>query len=597
MTDRSLDIASIRAGYLDNAFSVSEVIDDCLDKAAALEAYHIWIRRFTRHELADRLSALEALNPADYPLYGIPFAIKDNIDIAGIPTTAACPAYSYIPQHSSTAVQRLLDAGAVLIGKTNLDQFATGLNGTRSPYGATKNSFNPDYISGGSSSGSAVAVALGLVSFALGTDTAGSGRVPAAFNNLIGIKPTRGLVSTAGVVPACRSLDCVSVLALTVTNGMQALQIMQGQDPNDAFSRTQPSRGKAVTREFTVGVPQADQLTFFGDAEAQHQFSLALEQLKQAGARLQPIDLSPFLQAATLLYQGPWVAERYAAIEAFIETQAEALLPVIRDIILPAKNLSAVAQFKATYALQDLKRRADAELHRVDCIVTPTAGKLYTIEEMLANPIQLNTELGTYTNFMNLLDYSAIALPAGFTSNGLPFGITLFGEAWSDQQLAIYAQWYLNQATRQLGATDVMAPPEHATLTGEPPTIDLAVCGAHLSGMPLNGQLKERDAKLLCKTKTAAAYRFYALAGGPPFRPGLVRDAQHGKQIDLEVWRIPAQHFASFVQLIPHPLGIGTVELVDGSWVKSFICEPCALTDAKDITELGNWRAFMTSLR
>ena len=500
-------------------------------------------------------------------------------------------------------VQQLINAGAIPLGKTNLDQFATGLVGTRSPYGAVHNAFNPNYISGGSSAGSAYAVAKGQVSFALGTDTAGSGRVPAAFNNIIGTKPSRGLLSCSGVVPACRSLDCVTVFSLTPQDAQTLLAIGSFYDETDSYSRSPKQIGQPhveqglAGRSFNVGVPKQEQLEFFGHTEFPQLFQQACEQLKESGANLIEIDLAPFLEAAKSLYQGPWVAERYHAVGQFISKHREHANEVVANIILGGAAPTAVQTFDGLYQLQALKQKADQVLQQVDCIVTPTAGQHYTQQALEADPVTLNSHLGYYTNFMNLLDYSALAVPAGFTSEDLPFGITLFAPAFHDKKIHGIAERYLTLKNWGMGATGEPMPiTQNDSLVvnyGISGYIPVAVCGAHLSGMALNFQLLERKAKLLEATTTAPHYLFYALAGGPPFRPGVKRAENQGQAIDVEVWAVPQDHFGSFVAGIPAPLGIGKVELINGQWVPGFICEPYGIEDAEDITALKSWRTYM----
>jgi len=599
-TPVNMTIPALQKAYRDGDFSPADLIERIVSLCDQHAENPIWIYRLSLEQLKVYTDALASKNIDDLPLYGIPFAVKDNIDLAGIPTTAACKEYEYTPDNSATVVQNLIDAGAIPIGKTNLDQFATGLNGTRSPWGAPQNSFNPEFISGGSSAGSAVSVALGMASFSLGTDTAGSGRVPAAINNLIGLKPSRGLVSTSGVIPACRSLDCVSIFALTVDDSATVLDVAESVDSADPYSRERGPVTKAASpSSFTVGIPAAEHLEFYGDADAEKLFNDSVEQWKSIGAEIVEIDFEPFVEAAKLLYHGPWVAERYVAIEELVSTQPEVLYPSTRKIIEPAIGITAVDGFKAQYKLQALKKIADAVLADIDFMVAPTTPTAYTIEEMHDNPIELNTRLGHYTNFVNLFDYSAVAIPAGFTSNGMPWGVTLFSFAFSDNVLLSYAQRYLQQTfasnqSLKIGALDISVEP--VAVDAAEKTIDFAVCGAHLSGMVLNPQLLERNAVCLSATTSAPNYRLYALEGGPPFRPGMMRDTENGEAIPVEVWRMPVQNFGSFMQLIPHPLGIGTIELADGSWCKGFICEASGLDGAKDITALGGWRNFIASL-
>lgn len=602
----NLSIPHLRDLYLAGKLQPAELVAAIRCRIGEPVPGPVWIHVLSDAELAPYLERLAASNSKDLPLYGIPFAIKDNIDLKGIPTTAACPAFAYTAGRSAHVVERLIAAGAIPIGKTNLDQFATGLVGTRSPFGATPNAFNPAYVSGGSSSGSAVAVARGLVSFALGTDTAGSGRVPAAFNNLIGIKPTRGLISTSGVVPACRTLDCVSVFALDAGDAEAVMAVAAHFDPEDPYAREavatpgfESAEVGTGNRPFHFGVP--DSLQFFGDAENERLFAAAVARLRDLGGEPVTLDFSPFAEAARLLYEGPWVAERYAAIEPFIERQPEALLEVTRRIIAPAAEARAVDAFKAQYRLAALKRRADAAMAGLDGVLTPTAPTCYRVAEVESDPIALNSRLGIYTNFMNLLDLAAVAVPAGFRADGLPFGVTLFGPAFSDVALARLADRFHRAQDLPLGATGrrissicrsgAPAAPK-PTPSPEPSRINLVVCGAHLSGLPLNHQLTDLGGVLVQSARTAPRYRLYALPGGPPERPGLIRQTEGGAEIEVEVWSLPLDQVGGFLAGIPAPLGLGSVELADGTWEKGFICEGFAVQGALDITRLGGWRAY-----
>ena len=450
----NLQISHLRNLYFSGALTPTDLVKQLDAEIGNEDSRHIWIRRLTLDEMLAFAKNLEGKNVADLPLYGIPFAIKDNIDLAGIPTTAACPEYAYTPTKSATVVQKLIDAGAIPVGKTNLDQFATGLVGTRSPYGACQNSFNAKYISGGSSAGSAVSVALGMASFSLGTDTAGSGRVPASFNNLVGHKPSCGLISTSGVVPACRTLDCVSIFALTAEDATQVLESAQGFDEEDAYSRKAILRLNSFSgNSFTFGVPKKNQLAFFNNAETPELFNQAIKQLESLGGKAVEIDFEPFLETARLLYEGPWVAERYAAIKEFFETRPDAIFPVTKQIIGGATKFSAADTYVSQYKLKALQRKAEAVWGNLDIIVTPTAGTIYTIDEVNADPVRCNSNLGYYTNFMNLLDLSAIAVPTGFLKNGMPFGITICAPAFKDKQLLSLAAKVQKHSSKTLGAT------------------------------------------------------------------------------------------------------------------------------------------------
>jgi allophanate hydrolase len=450
----NLEISNLRTLYLSGELKPSSLVKALDAKIGADDPGHVWIRRLTLDEMMAYAKHLDEKNPLDLPLYGIPFAIKDNIDLAGVPTTAGCPEYAYTPTKNAFVVQKLIDAGAIPVGKTNLDQFATGLVGTRSPFGACQNSFDPAYISGGSSAGSAVSVASGLASFSLGTDTAGSGRVPAAFNNLVGLKPSCGLLSTSGVVPACRTLDCVSIFALTAKDAATVLESAQGYDEADAYSRALPLKDSELKKTFVFGVPRPEQLAFFGNSESPALFQDAIAELEALGGKAVEIDFEPFLATAKLLYEGPWVAERYAAIQDFFEANEEAIFPVTRKIIGGAVKFTAADTYRAMYQLKAMQRKCFGVWDDVDMIVTPTAGTIYKIDEVDADPVQCNSNLGYYTNFMNLLDLSAVAIPTGFQKNSLPFGITVCAPAFSDKQLLSLADQIQHKISHCLGATD-----------------------------------------------------------------------------------------------------------------------------------------------
>ncbi|WP_087725920.1 allophanate hydrolase [Pandoraea sp. PE-S2T-3] len=547
--------------------------------------------------LADRLAAAGG-DQGKLPLYGVPFAAKDNIDALGFDTTAGCPAFAYTPDRDATVIARLVDAGAIVIGKTNLDQFATGLVGVRSPYGIPTNAFDADYISGGSSSGSASVVARGLVPFSLGTDTAGSGRVPAGLNNIVGLKPTRGAFSNTGVVPACRTLDCVSVFATTLSDATRVYDVAAALDPADGLSREAPSSALVwrVPDAPRFAIPQ--QPEFFGDALAEQAFRDAVAAMQAQGATCVPIDFSLFDEVAALLYDGAWVAERYAAVRDFAQANEADIHPVVRDIIFKATQFSAADAFDGVYRLADLKRRADALLAQFDALLVPTAPTHYRIAELLDDPVRLNSNQGKYTNFVNLLDWSAISVPASIRSDGLPFGITLIADAWRERALAAYAAKWHQRTELPRGATGLPLPKDvslPARAEGAA-TIRVAVVGAHLRGMPLNHELTSRNARFVEATTTSADYRLYALANTSPPKPGLAR-ADSGAPIRVELWDVPAETFGTFVAGIPAPLGIGTLELADGRRVKGFICEPFALREAKDITEFGGWADYLQAMR
>jgi allophanate hydrolase len=594
----SLDIATLTSNYRSSSCRPGDVVELVLERIAARGDDKVWIHRLPADEIRRAAKAVQAAGPEGKPLYGIPFAIKDNIDLAAHPTTAGCPDYAFTPQDSAPVVAALIRAGAIPIGKTNLDQFATGLVGTRSPYGAPANSFNPAYISGGSSSGSAVAVAAGLVSFALGTDTAGSGRVPAAFNNLIGVKPSCGLLSGRGVVPACRSLDCVSIFALTAEDAAAVLAVAQGYDRDDPFSRDAAAAVASVPipgdfAHCRIGVPRDADLDFFGNGEGARLFGEAVGLVRGLGAAVIEIDFTPFLETARLLYEGPWVAERYAAIRNFIEHQPQSLYPVTRQIIEGGAKPRAADAFAAYYRLKALRRKTEPYWRDIDLILAPTAGRCYTIAEVLAEPVKLNSNLGYYTNFVNLLDLSAIAVPAGMQRDGLPFGVTLVAPAFQDCALLSLGRQMQRAQNLPLGATDRRLPP------GELPAgrasmahVRLAVFGAHMAGLALNHELADIGARLVRADRTAPRYRLFALADVSPPRPGLMR-SEPGTAIDLEIWEVPVAKFGGFVAQIPPPLTIGKVELADGERIAGFLCEGYATAGARDISELGGWRRYL----
>lgn len=590
----SLDIANLRALYAAGDATPQDVVRELFRRIRDVGERPIWI---TLKAENDVLSSVDAAPKG--PLYGIPFAVKDNIDVVGLPTTCACPAFSYTPKHSAYVVERLVAAGAIVIGKTNMDQFATGLVGTRSPYGIPSSPFNSDYISGGSSSGSAVAVSRGLVSFALGTDTAGSGRVPAAFNNIIGLKPTKGWISTRSVVPACRSQDTVSIFALTCGDASSVMSIAASYDVEDHYARQAPHPYQAhhIRSQLRVGVPRLG-LEFFGDDQAEALFQRAVENMEALGADIADVDFSPFAEAAKLLYSGPWVAERVAAVGNFVDAHDSDIDPTVRSIIQGARTQSAVDAFEGFYSLARTCRQAEAIWDTIDVLLVPTTGTTYRIADVLADPVQLNSNLGRYTNFVNLMDLSAFAVPAGFRENGLPFGVTLIGRAFDDGFLtALGDQLHRSLNSTTLGATTTAlasVPPVVATVRCDN-MISIAVVGAHLSGQPLNVQLQERNARLVRTALTASGYSFYALPNTAPPKPGLVFDGQGQGHIEVEIWDMSPSAFGSFVSLIPAPLGIGTLTLDDGSTVQGFLCESHSIVGALDITSFGGWRAWLAS--
>ncbi|WP_374574372.1 allophanate hydrolase [Phenylobacterium sp.] len=582
---------AIAAEVASGVRSAEDVAREALARIAAYDAVqpHAWIERPSPEAVLEKARAVDARVAAGetLPLAGVPYAVKDNIDVAGLPTTAACPAYAYRPERSATVIERLEAAGAVLMGKTNLDQFATGLVGSRSPYGAPGCVFNRAYVSGGSSSGSAVAAGARLVAFSLGTDTAGSGRVPAAFNNLIGFKPSKGRWSTRGLVPACRSLDCITAFTPDAADAALVDSVIAGFDPEDSWSRREAVGPAPLGETFRFAVPPARQLQFFGDLEAEALYAGAVERLKAMGGQAVEVDIEPLLAAARLLYSGPWVAERTAAIEDLLRTNPAAVHPVVRAILQGGFGVSGVETFKGLYELADHARAAEAVWGWADVLVLPTAPTIYRIAEVLAEPFALNANLGFYTNFVNLLDMSAIAVPAGFRANGTGFGVTLVGPAFADAQLLALAARY----------EEIAPMPQAPDLDtdGKPQTVKLCVVGAHLAGMPLHWQLTSRAARLVARTKTAPAYKLYAMTDTTPLKPALIHVGEGGASIEVEVYELGVAEFGSFVVEVPPPLAIGTVALEDGSQVKGFVAEPRATATADDVTSFGGWRAYIAS--
>lgn len=592
-------VLHIVSAHRSGAASPTETVARTYARIRAYADPAVFITLRDEAEALAEAKALEAAGNEDLPLYGVPFAVKDNIDVAGLPTTAACPAFTYKPIHDGTAVSRLRAAGAIVIGKTNLDQFATGLVGVRSPYGVPRNTFDPELVPGGSSSGSATAVAAGLVPFSLGTDTAGSGRVPAGFNNIVGLKPSLGLISTHGLVPACRTLDCISVFALTVDDAWTALSVASGYDAADSYSRTRPlGRPGAMPPKVKLGVPLPGQRLFFGDKDYEAGYSAALARLAKLGCDIIEIDVEPFYETARLLYEGPWVAERTITAQKLLASDPDAIHPVTKEITIGGLRPTAMDAFAAFYKLERLRRVSDYIFkHQIDALALPTAPTAYTVKQVLADPIQLNSRLGTYTNFVNLLDLCGLALPASLTGKGMPFGITLLAPGGYDARLAEIGRVFHADTQLPLGALKVPQPPlapiSNAAAADE---IAVAVVGAHLSGLPLNGELKSLGGRLLESTRTASDYKLYALNGTVPPKPGLLRvEAGQGAAIEVEVWALPLSSFGPFMDGIAAPLSIGTLTLADGRGVKGFLMEVAAVAGARDITEFGGWRAYLAT--
>ena len=594
-----MDISTLQSQYREAKLDPAALIEEIYSRIDAEGLHPVWISLVPKADNLARIQELAAGGKHDtLPLFGVPFAVKDNIDVVGLPTTAGCPAYAYQPSATATVVQKLLNAGAILIGKTNMDQFATGLVGTRSPYGVCSSVFSSEYISGGSSAGSAVAVASGLASFSLGTDTAGSGRIPAAFNQIAGLKPTRGLISTSGVVPACRTLDCISIFAETCSDAEKVFKVAQGFDSADPYSREPkfPHHVAWDATNFRFGVPQADQLEFLGDSGSAEAYAKAVQGAQQLGGTKVEIDLAPFRAAADLLYAGPWVAERLAAIQSFVAAHETEMDPSVYKIISGAQRFTAVDAFQSAYKLEKLRRTTSKVWESIDVLLLPTAPRTYSIAGVQASPIELNASLGHYTNFVNLLDLAAVAIPAGSKADGLPFGASLIGPAFTDTALLEVADRIHRHTTttiaaskRSLADTPVLHPPALP-----PGTMPIAVVGAHLTGQPLNWQLTERRGKLLAATKTLPGYRLFVLPNSTPAKPGLLYEPGFaGPGIELEVWALPIETVGSFLALIPPPLAIGSIRLESGEIVKGFLCEPAGLAGAEEITHLRGWRSYI----
>ncbi len=595
-----MNIAALTAEYAEGRREPEEVVREVYRRIATEGLRPVWISLVSEEAAAARARTLDRGRRAAMPLWGVPFAVKDNIDVKGMETTAGCPAFGYVAERSATVVERLESAGAVLIGKTNMDQFATGLAGTRSPYGACSSVFGDAMISGGSSSGSAVAVARGLVSFSLGTDTAGSGRVPAALNNLIGLKPTRGLVSAAGVVPACRSLDCVSIFAETAADAWAVLRVLQGADERDVLSRV-ARQGEGASAwfgpdGFRFGVPPLAQREFFGDGENAAMYARAIEAMRGMGGSEVEIDLEPFLEAAKLLYGGPWIAERYAAVGDFLEAHEGEVDPTVRGLVLGAREISAAAAFRGLERLEGLKRRTAESWRAMDLLLLPTVPRSFTHGEVAEEPIARNSELGLYTNFVNLLDLAAVAVPGGMRRDGLPFGVSVVGPAFCEAGLLQMADGLQRRLSERLGGSERMLRDAPAMEAASPPEgcLLLAVVGAHLTGQPLNWQLTQRGGRLMRRCRTGPEYRFYALAGTVPPKPGLVWEPGFaGPGIEVEVWALPEEMVGSFVEGVPPPLVIGRVRLEDGGLVMGFLVEQAGVANAIEITTTGGWRRYL----
>ncbi|MGZ0656850.1 allophanate hydrolase [Coraliomargarita sp. W4R72] len=569
----SLDLQNLKTLYASDELTPRQLVAFIRERIAAADNPNVWIHLLSSEELEPYLEHLDQADPSELPLYGIPFAIKDNIDLVGVPTTAGCEAYAYTPEYSALVVEQLIEAGAIPIGKTNLDQFATGLVGVRTPYGAPRNPYAPDRVPGGSSCGSAVALSEGLVSFSLGTDTAGSGRVPAAFNKLWGTKPSKGRLSTSGLVPACRSLDCISIFALNAADSQAVLKVAEGFDVEDAYSQETFDAPLLVSK--MIGIPQAEQLMFFGDAGYQAAWVNSVNDLQAKGWEVVEIDFEPFLKAARLLYEGPWVSERTTVLQDFLKSNADDFFPATHSIIAGGVNNTACEAFAAAYKLADLKRESEAVWEGLAAIVTPTAGGFPTLADLEADPIGPNSLLGYYTNFMNLLDLCAVATPAGETETGLPFGITWIAPRDTDKVLI------------------EIADKGPKVFKQEEDTISLLLFGAHMSGLPLNGQVQQLGGTFVGEVQTAAQYKMVYLPEPAPHRPGIVRVSEGGVSLAAEEWLFPQASLGEFLATIQQPLGLGQLELSDGRKVHGFLCEAVLAETAEDISKTGGWRGFL----
>ena len=574
-----LSIRALTAAYRAGELHPPALIDELYARIEADGLAGEWIHLVPRAEAIEQAAALAARpDAATLPLFGIPFGVKDNIDVAGMPTTAGCAGYAYLPEHSAQCVQPLLQAGALCLGKLNLDQFATGLVGSRSPYGAARNVFNPDYVAGGSSSGSAVAVAAHHVSFSLATDTAGSGRVPPALNNLVGLKPSVGRISNRGVVPACASIDCVAIFALCVADAAQLRAIIEGSSPRKALPR--PSR-------FRFGIPsrRSEQ----EDDQTRRTFERTIERLAALGGLPVKIDFTPFAELGDLLY-GPFVWERYLAVGPFIEAQPDAVLPVTRDIILGAKQHTAADLMRAVQRARQLTRTCLSLMTQLDVLALPTVVAPVSVEADRTSPLSENDRLGVYTRFANFCGFPVLVVPQDFRDDGLPSSVSLVGHPGKDEQLDALGAALHEQSDAGMGKSRAW-PPTYETTVGAGPRIRLAVVGAHMRGLSLNHELTRVGARFLTTAHTAASYRLFLLPGAPE-RPGLLRVKGGGASIEVELWELTAQELGELLAQVPPPLGIGSLRLQDDELVHGFLCEASACESARDISQFGGYRRY-----
>lgn len=574
---KTLSIRELTEKYRSGELTPEMVIKEIIERAEASKNMNIWITPPSLDFIAPYLTQLNMLDPESTPLWGIPFAIKDNIDLAGVPTTAACEKFAYTPDEHATAVKRLIDAGAIPVGKTNLDQFATGLVGTRSPYGETKNALKPELISGGSSAGSAVSVAAGQAAFSLGTDTAGSGRVPAGLNRLVGFKPSLGAWPVKGVLPACASLDCVTVFANNLQDAEAVDKAVRGFEEADPWSRSIKRRSHSLPE--TIYLP-SELPVFYGPfaEEYKQAWLTSVEHIKKLGIPVKLLDTSYLSEAAAVLYDGPWVAERWADWGQFIEANENAAFPATETVLRSGAKpeYDAASVFRAMHKLQAFKQKAHQQLKNA-VLMMPTAGGTWTREEVRENPIETNSKMGLYTNHCNLLDLSAINIPAEDAAENLPFGISLFSGNQNEHLIMGLADLFLHGNGSPVNKTTTL----------------VAVCGLHMRGLPLEKQMLEHGAVFVRESKTAPAYHLVKL-NTEPAKPGLIRTTEGGVSIQLELWEMPMAEFGFFTSLVPAPLGIGTIELEDGTCVQGFVCEAIAAHDAEDISYLGGWRKFLS---
>jgi len=591
-----LTVPSLRKAYSEGV-DPADIIEQVYARIVKIADPGIFLCLFPKAQVQSEAKALGTYDP-DKPLWGVPFVIKDNIDVAGHPTTAACPEFSYVAKETAFVVKQLKAAGALLIGKTNLDQFATGLVGVRTPYGAPKNALDPEIVPGGSSGGSGVAVAHGIATFSLGTDTAGSGRVPAALNNIVGLKPTLGSLSASGLVPACRTLDTISVFALTVADAYEAFAVAAVYDPADSYARDIATPALvAPPKAPRIGIPSQDSIRFEGDTAQAQSFADTLDALQASGATLTEIDFTPLYEVAQMLYFGSWVAERYVATQSLMDTNPDALFPVTRKIIGSAIGKTAAETFKDFYKLKSLIAEVQPAIDACDVLCVPTIPTFAAVAELDADPMAPNNMLGTYTNFVNLMDMCGIAVPTPARPDGRPGSVTILAGAGEDAKVAALAAKIEALGTRKLGATTWDFAAEDLPDVPADHFIRIAVCGAHMSGLPLNHTLTDRGAAFVREDTSAPDYTFHALPGGNVRRPGMVRTSPGaGAQIAVELWDMPESAFGGFMKTIPAPLGIGTITLTDGTTVQGFVCEAIASEGAEDITDLADWRKYLAEL-